>query len=366
MSRSYGYPTYVPVARRRARARKKIDRLRKKGAKIKPVEISGRTIARTFWGKAWCRHLEKFSDYSNRLPRGRSYVRNGSVCHLKISVGTISALVAGKALYNVKVTIRKLRKEEWNRLKSRCEGRIASLLELLKGRLSEEVMAVVTDRDHGLFPLPWEIDLDCDCPDWAVMCKHVAAVLYGVGARLDEEPELLFRLRGVDHRELIASETELMTAVTTGADGGCRKIAAGDLENVFGIEMTEEKPAAGKKRPPGRSRRKKKTGTGSRTKPARKKAKPAAGKNRRKTARKELSPAAFETFSSTGKKLTGIGIRKARTVMGLSQKQFASLVGVSAASISNWENQKKALHLSARSRQALTSVLTAQLDKTRG
>lgn len=193
-----------------------------------------------------------------------------------------------------------------------------------------------------------------------------AAVLYGVGARLDEEPELLFRLRGVDHRELIASETELMTAVTTGAEGVRRKIAAGDLENVFGIEMTEEKPVPGKKRPPRRSRRKKKAGTGSRTKPARKKAKPAAGKNRRKTARKELSPAAFEIFSSAGKKLTGIGIRKARTMMGLSQKQFASLVGVSAASISNWENQKKALHLSARSRQALRAVLTAQLDKTRG
>jgi len=195
----YHWRPYVPVATRRRKAQREMDKLRKRGLDVQPVMIEGRKIARSFWGGAWCTHLEKFSDYSNRLPRGRTYVRNGSVCHLEVETGQVRAMVSGFKIYNVTVDVKPLPAKRWRDLKKSCTGRIGSLLDLLQGKLSDGVMQVVTDRDQGLFPLPREIRFKCDCPDWAVMCKHVAAVLYGVGARLDERPELLFQLRGVDH-----------------------------------------------------------------------------------------------------------------------------------------------------------------------
>jgi len=218
--------------------------LRKKGVDIQPVEIDGRKIAKTFWGEAWCDHLESFSDYDNRLPRGRTYVRNGSVCHLEIKKGEVLAKVAGSELYNLRIKIKTLPKKKWNDVKQRCSGRIGSLLELLQGKLSSHVMEVVTDRNSGLFPLPGEISLNCDCPDWATMCKHVAAVLYGVGVRLDQQPELLFRLRGVDHEELIAADAEAAVSAAT-SRGKSKRLAGDDLSDVFGIELdsTEATPA---------------------------------------------------------------------------------------------------------------------------
>jgi len=242
----YDWRPYVPVSVRRARAVKKMEKLRKKGIDFTPVAIAGRKIAKTFWGEAWCDHLESFSDYANRLPRGRTYVRNGWVCHLAIGKGEIDAMVSGSDLYTVKITIRTLPREKWMKVKTRCAGQIGSLLELLEGRLSKSVMSVVTDRDKGLFPLPKEIRLECSCPDWAVMCKHVAAVLYGVGARLDEHPELLFLLRGVDHDELIDAEVGV-TAAAVKTEGGRRRIAEDALADVFGIEMSDAEVPVGTK-----------------------------------------------------------------------------------------------------------------------
>ena len=194
---------YVPVAERRAKARREMNKLRKKGRDIQPIEIAGRAIARSFWGKRWCEHLESFSDYANRLPRGRTYVRNGSVCHLAIRTGRIDAIVSGSELYDVTIRVGKLKAAVWKSVRSRCSGQIGSMLELLQGKLSREVMSVVTDRERGLFPKPGEIRFECSCPDWASMCKHVASVLYGVGSRLDDRPESLFsparrRYRGAD------------------------------------------------------------------------------------------------------------------------------------------------------------------------
>jgi len=242
----YDWKPYVPVGVRRARAVKKLEKLRKKGINITPVAIGGRKIAKTFWGEAWCDHLESFSDYANRLPRGRTYVRNGWVCHLAIGKGEIDAMVSGSELYTVKITIRTLPREKWMEVKTRCAGQIGSLLELLEGRLSKSVMSVVTDRNKGLFPLPKEIRLECSCPDWVIMCKHVAAVLYGVGARLDEHPELLFLLRGVDHEELIDVDVGV-TAAAGKTKGGRRRIAEDALADVFGIEMSDvQVPVAAK------------------------------------------------------------------------------------------------------------------------
>jgi uncharacterized Zn finger protein len=215
-----------------------MEKLRKKGLCIRPVKIEGRQIAQSFWGQAWCDHLEKFSDYENRLPRGRAYIRNGSVCHLEIAEGAIRAMVSGTELYEVSIEIKKLAPKKWKDIKKRCAGQIGSLLELLQGRLSKSVMTVVADRDNGLFPHPKEISLHCSCPDWAVMCKHVAAVMYGVGARLDEQPDLLFLLRGVDHEELISAEAGFAELSNASTSEGHPRIAESDLSHLFGIEIT--------------------------------------------------------------------------------------------------------------------------------
>jgi len=272
----YGFEwrPYVSVRQRRAQAQTKMNALRKKGVDIQPVEIEGRKIAKTFWGEAWCDHLESFSDYANRLPRGRSYVRNGSVCHLEINQGEILAKVAGSELYNIRIQIKTLPATKWKAIKTRCSGQVGSLLELLQGKLSGHVMQVVTDRNEGMFPLPGEISLKCDCPDWAVMCKHVAAVLYGVGARLDQKPELLFKLRGVDHEELIAADAEAAVSAAT-SRGKSKRLNGGELSDVFGIDLdTSEAPAVTKR--PRKKASKKVTTDASSTRAAKKAPKPKA------------------------------------------------------------------------------------------
>ena len=227
---------YVPVGERRARAFLEAQKMAKSGRKVTPVTTDGRIIASTFWGKAWCDNLESYSDFENRVPRGRSYVRNGSVVDLQIEPGKIVALVCGSRLYRIQIEIHPLPAAKWKAVQSKCRGQIGSLIELLQGRLSHKVMEIVTHHGGGLFPSPKEIRMLCSCPDWADMCKHVAAVLYGVGNRLDHEPELLFKLRQVDHLELIAGIADSAAVVKRPA-GKKKKIAKGDLAQVFGIEL---------------------------------------------------------------------------------------------------------------------------------
>src|ERR1700733_1815455 len=199
----YGFKPYVPVGARRLLAARELAKLRKKGRQTSTVVIAGRTIAGTFWGEAWCDNLERYSDFANRLPRGRTYVRNGSVVDLQIKPGLIQALVSGSELYEITLKIAPVGKQRWKSICEDCAGAIDSLVELLQGRFSKGVMERICRQSQGLFPSPAEIKLSCSCPDWAGMCKHVAAVLYGVGARFDHEPELLFRLREVDEKDLI-------------------------------------------------------------------------------------------------------------------------------------------------------------------
>lgn len=314
----YGWKPYVPVAKRRANAARKVKQLAKKGKKIEPVEITGRKIAHTFWGKAWCTHLEQFSDFANRLPRGRTYVRNGSVCHLGISEGRIEAIVSGSELYNVSIEIKPLSPNKWERLRSQCTGQIGSMLELLQGRFSSQVMEIVTHRDHGLFPKPSEISMNCSCPDWAYLCKHLAAVLYGVGARLDQQPELLFQLRGVDHEELIAADLDL-TRATRGV-GKRRRLETDNLSGLFGVEI-DEAPAPPKRRPV---------------------------KNKRDEDRPQSVAAATGEFIPSSD-----SVARLRKRLDMNKTQFARLVGVTAATVSNWEKADRELRLQ---RQALHSL----------
>lgn len=306
----YGWAPYVTVAQRRAKAKKHLEKMKKKGLAVQPVELSGRKIATSFWGKGWCDHMESFSDYDNRLPRGRSYVRNGSVCHLDIASGLINAIVSGSALYNVKITIAPLKKNKWDAVRRSCSGKIASLIDLLRGKLDKGVMEIVSDRKEGLFPLPGEMTFDCDCPDWAGMCKHVAAVLYGVGARLDHAPEMLFVLRGVNHEELVDVSAAL--ADTTQKGSSRRRIAATGIADVFGIDLAETEAV------------------------------------------NEESAVAVPGQIPFPEPLTGAAIFAWRSSLGETQAQFALRLKISAGTISGWEKKKeKTLGIQRRTLVAL-------------
>jgi uncharacterized Zn finger protein len=232
------WPPYIPVAERRKQAVREVEKLRKKGHPVAPVILEGRTIARTFWGKAWCDNLESYQDFDNRLPRGRSYVRNGAVIDLQISALEIKAIVSGSSIYRVSISITALAPTLWRSICTDCAGGIDSLVELLQGRFSKGVMERICRQDRGLFPKPSDIRFSCTCPDGALMCKHVAAVLYGVGARLDESPELLFRLRAVDEKDLVANLDTALSISSPPLDVG-KVLETDDISALFGLDMAE-------------------------------------------------------------------------------------------------------------------------------
>jgi len=226
------------VAERRRQAEFEMTKLRKKGYPVSPVVIEGRSIVKTFWGKAWCDNLERYSDYASRLPRGRAYVRNGSVVDLQIAPGEVKALVSGSELYQVVVKVTPVPKARWRSICQDCAGAIDSLVELLQGRFSKGVMERMCRQRTGLFPTPDKIELSCSCPDWASMCKHVAAVLYGIGTRLDQQPELLFRLHEVDEKELIAKASKGLPLAGKGPVAE-KILGSDDLSAIFGLEMAQ-------------------------------------------------------------------------------------------------------------------------------
>jgi len=231
----YGFRPYVSAAERRRKAEQKVKQLEKKGRKVEGVRLEGRKLAHTFWGKAWGDNLEAYSDYANRLPRGRTYIRNGSVVDLQIAQGKVTALVSGSTLYEVEVNIQPLPSARWKPLVLASSAEILSMVDLLAGTFSEQVMRRFCDHTGGLFPSPKEIKLKCSCPDWASMCKHVAATLYGVGARLDTRPELLFTLRGVDPLDLVGAAAKAPAKVRAPKAG--KVLEEGGLGSIFGIDL---------------------------------------------------------------------------------------------------------------------------------
>jgi len=226
------FPQYVSIEERRRKA----EREAKKRGDTSPVLINGHQIARTFWGKSWCQNLERYSDYANRLPRGRTYVRSGCVFDLQIQSGTVKALVSGSRVYNVEVKVSPVPGPRWKAVCHDCAGAIDSLVELLEGRFSKITMERLCQQKTGLFPMPSEMTFNCSCPDSARMCKHIAAVLYGIGARLDEKPELLFTLRDVDQQDLITSAGRRMTKPKA-----ARILDTDNLSELFGIDIVERK-----------------------------------------------------------------------------------------------------------------------------
>jgi len=239
MSRYDGFfPQSKSKGERIADAAKKRKALEKKGAKLSPVVLEGSTIASSFWGKAWCKNIESYHDYENRLPRGRSYVRSNSVIDLQIETGKVRAQVMGTSLYRIEIAIKPVTKKQWGAICAACAGKIGSLVALLRGTLSYEVMEVMTRPDEGLFPKPSEISFTCSCPDIAGMCKHIAAAMYGIGSRLDTQPELLFLLRGVDSADLIATVTQ--TPVASAVPISDETLALDEVADVFGVELENE------------------------------------------------------------------------------------------------------------------------------
>lgn len=236
-------PRYVSKAEKMARAEKKLNQLKKKNHDLRPVVIEGSVIARTWWGKAWNKNLERYADYTNRIGRGRSYVRCGAVLDLQINAGEIKALVHGSRAkpYSINIKIKKLNRNIWQQITSECSGKLETLEELLAGKFPKALEETFMQRDKGLFPSPKEIEFDCSCPDWASMCKHIAAALYGIGARLDEDPTLFFILRGVDTGDLIRRtvSSKAGSLLEKASKKSARVIADADLSSVFGIDLAD-------------------------------------------------------------------------------------------------------------------------------
>jgi len=261
--RRYGYngysdfPAYVSVGEKRAKAKKGLEKLRKKNPSIKPVRIEGRTISTSWWGKSWNKNLEGYADYENRIGRGRSYVRTGAVLDLQILPGEVTALVQGSRArpYSVVIQISEIAPATWKALKNACAGKLDSLPELLAGKFPKALGELFTERGKGLFPSPREIHFSCSCPDYASMCKHVAAALYGVSARLDTEPGLFFTLRKVKVEDLV-SETVKGTSeelLNRAKKKSTRVMEEADLSALFGIQLDESPsptPSAPKKKTP--------------------------------------------------------------------------------------------------------------------
>lgn len=237
------YPRTLTVGERRAKAERAARKLGLKQG-LDPVVIQG-PLAVTWWGKAWNRNLEGYADYSNRLPRGRSYARHGSVIDLRIESGSVAALVQGSraAPYEIKIRMDSMTPASRSVLIGACAGKLESAEALLSGRFPEDMNRLLTAEKTGLFPNPRAIHFSCSCPDWADMCKHVAATLYGVGARLDRDPSLLFLLRNIRMEDMVSQavrkeSNKLLNARSSG-ESARLDLAEGDLGSLFGVDMAQ-------------------------------------------------------------------------------------------------------------------------------
>ena len=244
---SYGYyPTYVTVAEKRVKAKKKIKQLLKNKPNLRPVILSGKALAETWWGKAWNKNLESYADYRNRIGRGRSYVRRCAVLDLRITAGKVTSLVHGsmKSPYKVTISIKEIKQKNWQTIKKECQSRLSSLPDLLAGKIPKALQEIFMVQGKGLFPAPAEITFDCSCPDWASMCKHVAATLYGVGVRLDEKPALFFTLRQAVIDDLVsqAVQSKASSIIEETTTGKSRVIDDDKLSDLFGLDMDDIVP----------------------------------------------------------------------------------------------------------------------------
>ena len=328
------YPPYVTVAKKKAKAAKKLKQLKKKNPDIKPIVLEGSSIAKTWWGKSWNLNLERYADYSNRIGRGRSYVRHGAVLDLQINSGKVESLVQGTRSkpYSVIIKIKAVNKKTWKEIMSACEGKLDSLQELLAGKFPKALGEIFTIQGEGLFPSPKEIEFSCSCPDWAYMCKNVAATLYGIGTRLDEEPGLFFKLRKVKMEDLVTQAVEDKTRklLKKAKKKTARVIDESDLADVFGIDM-EEPVVSNKKKGKAAKKTSRAKKPLSRT-PEKAKTKSAIGKDKKKTASKKALPkrkpkSPFDTVVGIVRRSRkGINVTSIREKTGFDDKQIRTYI----------------------------------------
>lgn len=326
----YRFGEYVSVEQRRKKAEKLVEKLRKQGQQPSPIAAFKGKMAGTFWGKSWCDNLEAYADFENRLGRGRSYARSGCVCHLDIEHGTVKALVSGSSPYTLTIRIKPLTQERWRDVCAKCAGQVGSLLELLQGKISRQVMEIMCDSSTGIFPSPAEITFDCSCPDWASMCKHVAATLYGIGRRLDTKPELLFVLRGVNAEDLIPAGLDFTRNAQSDA------LDDNDLGALFGIDLDVDAKAVLP------------SVSGLPDKPQ----SPAKAGTPRKVPAK-AAPGAGTKPPFRAERPTGAGIRRLRKLADLTPAAFARALGISVVTLYRWEESKGVLTLRAASTNSL-------------
>lgn len=335
----YRFNEYVSVEQKRKKAEKRVTALRSQGQCPKPVTAFKGRMASTFWGKSWCDNLESYADFDNRLGRGRSYVRSGCVCDLSIDKGVVNAQVSGSSLYMLSVHVKPLAPERWRKVCERCAGQIGSLLELLQGKISRQVMEIVCAPTTGIFPSPAEITFNCSCPDWASMCKHVAAALYGIGRRLDTEPELLFVLRGVNVTDLIPASLDFTR--NTQPDS----LESDGLGALFDIDLDIDAHTA----------------------PLSVAASPGMPKSpATRKAPAKAAPAAAEKAPFNPERPTGAAIRRLRKLGDLTPAAFAHALGISIVTLSRWEGTKGVLTLRTASVQALLAFQEGRRSRKSG
>jgi len=233
------YPKYVPVAEGNAKAKKQIEKMLKKNPLLQPIIIEGKNIANTWWGKAWNKNLEIYADYSNRISRGRSYVRSGAVLDISIETGLVTALVQGseRKPYQITIKVSPLSNEKLANILKFCNHKIDNLAELLEGKFPKELEELFTLQGKGLFPTMKEISFECSCFDWAEMCKHVTAALYGIGARFDEDPMLFFKLRDIDFEVLLKKtiQQKMQNLLENSDKKSSRALDEKDVFGLFGV-----------------------------------------------------------------------------------------------------------------------------------
>ncbi|MBQ9406119.1 MAG: SWIM zinc finger family protein [Desulfovibrio sp.] len=365
---SYEFFEYVPVEEKEKRASRMLAKLQGKGTQVQPILAFTGALAKTFWGKSWCQNLELYADYANRLSRGRSYVRHGCLCHLEIAAGQVKAKVMGSRLYQVRIDIAPLAAERWQAVCARCQGQIATLIELLQGKLSREVMGVICDPEKGIFPAPKEVRFSCSCPDSANMCKHVAATLYGVGRRLDDAPEQIFTLRCVNADALLPQILEVS------AHESAATLHVDDMGALFGIDLildgTADASMHGRAVAPAAAHTDM----------------PASGcanegpQKCQVEGTKPPAPALPQSCASSigtipvrpgtrprgllkPQKPTGMAVCNLHRLSGLSAAAFAAALGVTVVTVERWEGIRGALRLKADSLQALLRFQEQLLQK---
>ena len=349
------YPRYVTVGEKRAKAAKKLKQLKKKNPHINPIAIEGTAIARTWWGKAWNRNLESYADYSNRIGRGRSYVRHGAVLDLQIRSGDVESLIQGSRSkpYSVRIRIKAMDKKIWKEIKTASEGNLDSLQELLAGKFPKALGEIFTTQREGLFPSPKDIDFDCSCPDWASMCKHVAATLYGIGARLDQDPELFFKLRQVKMKDLVTEAVEEKTRklLKKARKKTARVIDDSDLADVFGIDM--ESPVKPKKKRKKTAKKEEGTKKPPKSTPKKVKTKALTGKAGKKVTPKKTSPRTkkpktpFETVVGVVRRSRkGVTVAAIREKTGFGEIQIRNVI-YRARQQGKIKNKERGIYISA-------------------